>query len=1151
MECKVLHKSLKMILFIFFAALFNLQIQASPGNGQELPNEVQLSKALDIVSEKYNVVFSYEWELIKDLEVNLRLDSKTELGDLIQKIARETNLTIEKISNNFFVVYKGDSEAENDSNSQSGALPRLQKDWNVAPLQDGYSIFSRKKSVTPISGTVVDENGEPLIGATVQVKEEPGKGTVTDFEGNFSFGDISPTSTLVVSYIGYKTIEVPVNERSEIQITLESDSQTLDEVIVVGYGTQKKSDLTGSVQRLNGEDFKNQNVTQVGEMLAGTIAGFSANQSAAPAGGSSMEVRGPTSLTAGTSPMIVLDGVIYNGSLRDINPADIETIDILKDASSAAIFGAKAASGVVLITTTKGTSGKPVISYSSKIGVSTPTYERRPYSPQEYVDFRADYFRTINPGQNYNYYTNPDNLPGDVSLDEWRNMSESPLPDNTNEYLRRLNFFPIEQEEYKAGRSTDWYDVVFRNGVRQTHDLSLSGGSEKSSYYWSLGYVDNEGLRLGDEYSAIRSRMNVDFEVSDWLNVGVNAQFSDRDEGGVPGSWNIYSNSPFGREFDEEGNVERLAHGHTFHPLIDYYRDDRFRKVNSLFANLYADVNLPLGIEYRLSFQPRYETMKDLYFRSTSVELGGDPAQDLSMGDRQEYSRQEWILDNILKWNETFGIHNFDVTLLYSAEQNKYWSTSQSNQNITPNEQLGYHGLQFGDGPAIDNEDRIFTGEALMARLNYTLLDKYLLTASVRRDGFSAFGQEQPRATFPAAALAWQVSRENFYNENWFINRLKMRISWGSNGNRDIGIYSALARLSSDLWFDGSTPRVGLFNSTLANPGLVWEKTNSFNVGIDLGFIGNRIDISIDAYDATTTNLLMNRRLPSLTGFSNVTTNLGELNNKGLELTVNSVNINSSKINWNSNFVFSLNRNKIVSLFGDMGEYTLLGETQVGELPDYTNQWFPGYAIDAVWDYDRTGVWQLGEEDEAAQYVMRPGDFKSVDVNQDGIYRAEDDKQFIGFLQPRFRLGLGNDINFLDNWSLSIFLRADLGHIGEESGALNGGNESNDRRGRNVGPLPYWTPENPINDYARLDLHTGGYGGGIKIYRSRSFFRVQNISLSYSVPEEVIERIKLKNLRIFGAVRNIITVTKWPGWDPESGNTPMPQTYNAGISLSL
>lgn len=471
------------------------------------------------------------------------------------------------------------------------------------------------------------------------------------------------------------------------------------------------------------------------------------------------------------------------------------------------------------------------------------------------------------------------------------------------------------------------------------------------------------------------------------------------------------------------------------------------------------------------------------------------------------------------------------------------------NQNFLPGEQLGFHGIQFGDGPSVSSNDVRVTGDALMARLNYSLLDRYLLTASIRRDGYSAFGQAEPRATFPAVALAWQLGDEPFFNVDW-INQLKIRLSWGVNGNRDIGAYSALARLDSRQWYDGSTSRIGIFNSSLSNPNLRWEKTESFNVGVDLHLLDNRITLNLDAYNASTSDLLMNRRLPSLTGFDNVTMNLGELQNRGFEMTVRSRNISDTNLSWTSDFMFSLNRNEIVSLFGDMGEYRLLGEDRTGELPDFTNQWFIGRAIDAVWDYEFIGIWQEEEAEEAAIYGMRPGDFKSVDVNGDGVYRAEDDKQFIGHEQPRYRLGLRNEVTYR-NWMASVFIRADLGHIGAEPAALNPGEESNDRRNRHTGPVPYWTPWNPINDYARLDVLTGGYGGGINIYRDREFVRIQDLTMSYSLPEGLANNFQLRNVRVFGSVRNLATFTKWPHWDPETGYTALPRTYTIGINVSL
>lgn len=1017
-------------------------------------------------------------------------------------------------------------------------------------LASGADGWAQGDHTRTISGVVTDAGtGETLPGVNI-ILSGGTSGTVSNMEGEYSLQISGENTVLVFSFIGYVTQEVAVGNQNIINVSLDSDAADLDEVVVVGYGTVKKRDLTGSVERIEAEAFQNQTMTQLTDMLTGTVAGFNANQSTSAAGGSTLEVRGPTSLNAGTSPMIVLDGVVYKGSLQDINPHDIESIDILKDASSAAVFGSKAASGVILITTKQGERGKPTINYSSRFGIAEPANDRKPLGPDEYIQFRTDYFRTVFPQTPYHFYTHPNELPNDLSLEEWRGFSNNPLADDIQEYMSRLRLFPIEQENFLAGKTVDWYDVVMRRGFRQTHDLSIGGGADGFNYYWSIGYTDNEGIRIGDEYSTIRSRLNVDFKVADWLNIGVNAQFSDRDESGVPASMGFYSNSPYGRQFDEAGNLERLPHGHTFHPLIDHYRTSKLRKINSLFTTMYADVKLPLGITYSVSFQPRYETMKDLRFISTDIRLGGRPSEDQSQGTRDEYSHYEWMVDNLLKWNKEIGHHAIDATLLYNAEETKRWSSSNRNINFYPTEELGYHALQFGNNPSLSNNDYRSTGDAMMARVNYSFMSKYLLTASIRRDGYSAFGLENPRATFPALALAWQLGDEEFFDVD-LINRMKLRLSWGVNGNRDIGMYASLARLESNLWYDGTKQRVGVYNSSLANRGLKWERTESINFGVDMGLLEDRIDLSLDYYDMTTTDLLMNRILPSITGFSNVTTNLGELGNKGFETTINTVNISNRNLTWRSNLVFSFNRNKIKHLFGDIGSYTLLGESHVGEVPDYSNEWFPGRAIDVIWDYDVLGVWQTNEADQASTYGMRVGDFKAVDVDGNGVYNELVDKRFIGYKQPRYRLGFRNDFTFLTNFTASVFIRADLGHLGSYSPALNGGWESNDRWNRNVGPVPYWTPENPINDYARLDVSTSGYGGGLMIYKPRSFVRIQDVSLSYSVPSPLAQRLKLNSLRVFGSVRNLATFTKWPHWDPESGSTPMPRIFTTGLRLSL
>jgi hypothetical protein len=330
-----------------------------------------------------------------------------------------------------------------------------------------------------------------------------------------------------------------------------------------------------------------------------------------------------------------------------------------------------------------------------------------------------------------------------MTIEEWRALSSSPVADNTLEWMGRLRLFPEEQANYLEGETMDMYDEVFRKVVLQEYDVSIGGGSENVSYYWSLGYNNNEGIRVGDQYSSIRSRLNVDFQITEWLNAGINTQFSDRDESTMPASLGFYVNSPYGEMWDANGNLKRYPHGHSNNPLLDYYRTSVMDKTNNLFSNMYASVKLPFGFDFKVSFQPRYQTRKYLRFTTISEKLGAIP-NEIPSGERRESSTMNYMIDNLLTWKKQFGQHNFDVTLLANIEENQYWSTRQSNKNFLPNQNLGYHGLQFGDTPGIDNDDTRSTGDALMARVNYTLMNRYLLTASIRRDGYSAFGTANP-----------------------------------------------------------------------------------------------------------------------------------------------------------------------------------------------------------------------------------------------------------------------------------------------------------------------------------------------------------------------------------------------------------------------
>lgn len=934
----------------------------------------------------------------------------------------------------------------------------------VDPIKPMLSINEIEYAAT-ISGTVTDQSGEPLIGVNIQVKGTT-TGTVTDFDGQYTLDNVSDDAILVFSYIGYQTQEVAVAGKTTIDVVLTADAQLLDEVIVVGYGTVKKSDLTGSVTRISAEKFENQPVTQISEMLTGTIAGFNSNQSTSAAGGASMEIRGRNSLNASTTPMIVLDGVIYNGSINDINPNDVATIDILKDASSAAVFGARAASGVVIITTKRGSTGKPRINFSTKWGataVTTDHYGAR--SPQEYIDFRVDYFRTVDTDFPEYHYISPKNLPEGVTIDQWRSTVPNPNANDEVEWLNRLNFYAGEIDAYLTGNTTDWHKEVMRTGIRQESDLSVSGGTENARYFWSIGYTDNEGIIRGDEFSVVRTRLNVDFDVANWLKVGANVQFAGRDESAIPanlGQMQIVT--PFGKLRDDSGDLVWYPGDseNAQNPLIDTYGQEKERKINSLFSSVFAEVKLPFGINYRLSYQPRIQNIRDYNYWSPKT-ITGSRSYDNGRATRVDYHQYEWMIDNLLKWNKDIGNHNLDVTFLYNAEKNSVWQTSTTNNTFYPSPSLGFSGIQFGINPALSANDTEITGDGLMGRINYSYLSKYLLTLSIRRDGFSAFGQENPRAVFPAAAFAWVLSEENFFNLT-DVNQLKLRTSWGLN-------------------------------------------------------------------------------------FSNVTTNIGKLGNKGVELTVGTVNISGSSFEWRTDLNFALNRNKLRNLFGEYGDYILEGQELNGEVPDYENEWFIGRAIDAVWNYDILGMWQVEEAEEAKVYNLKPGDIKAVDRNQDGKYEALYDKTFIGYTEPRYRLGLRNEFTFLKNFSASIFLRADLGHIGQFSQALAGWSTF-DRRGVPKG-LGYWTPENRSDEWPRLSKNVTPFGGGIQVFKPRSFVRVQDISLAYNLPQSTLSQVNIDNLRLFAAVRNLLTFTDWPGYDPESMHSPMPRTFTVGLNVSL
>lgn len=1038
-------------------------------------------------------------------------------------------------------------------------------------LVTGTANIAVAQNIT-VQGRVTAHDAGPVPGVSVVV-DGTSTGTVTDEKGAYKLAGVPPSARLVFSTIGFKKEVVTVNNRTSINVNLQPEVSNLEQVVVIGYGTATKKDLTGAVASINATQLENENPASVQDVLRGNLPGVNVGYTTSAKGGGDLQIRGKNTLKAGSSPLIVLDGVIYYGTLDDINPNDIETIDVLKDASSAAVYGAKSASGVILVTTKKGRPGKPVINVNANVGIATLSRNQRPYSPEGFVSWREDVKKSTNVNAKPYQFSDPRKLPSDVTLEQWFAYDNAnPAADPATIWLQRLGMQPVEIDNYKAGKSVDWYDQVFQTALRQDYTVSISGKKEEISYYWSLGYMNNDGVVVGDKYNVVRSRLNLEGKIANFLTVGTNTQFSVRDESQVPVDWKLFRiNSPWGSFYTDDSSGYRYSPNDdpgagSRNPFNVPKYTERLRKYWTLNSSIYAKVSLPFGITYQLNFTPRFEWYQNFNHQSSAYQ---DWAPQGGIAVRENRQLYQWQVDNLIKWSKTFNqVHHIDVTLLANAEKYQVWRSRITNNGFDPNDNLGFHDIGSGINPILQNiadygdetgagGDEYSTADALMARLYYAYKERYLLTLSVRRDGYSAFGQSNPRATFPSAAFAWVFTEEPFFKAKW-LNYGKLRLSYGINGNRDIGRYVALSDLQTGKYLhvlpDGTVVQASqLYVNRMRNLNLKWEKTTAFNVGLDFSLFNDIIGGSIDLYQSKTTDLLVQRFLPDVIGFDNVWDNLGEVSNKGLEINLNSLNINQNNFTWRTGFNFSLNRNKIVHLYGDLVDIKDANGKVIGqkEPDDITNKWFIGQPSDVIWDIPVLGVYQTNEAEEAKKYGKAPGDFKLKDVNNDGQY-TNADREFLGYREPRFRWTLRNEFTILKNISFSFMMYSLWGHSTAFDLAKNRDGGFLDRVSSYV--LPYWTPNNPINDWARLYSSDGS--ASYSVYRKRSFIRLDNVSVAYTFPKQLLRRANIENLKVYFTVKNGGVYTQeWSFWDPEwaSGSEPgpTPRFFTLGLDLTL
>lgn len=984
-----------------------------------------------------------------------------------------------------------------------------------------------------IKGTVSNAADHTNIsGVNINVKGT-GAVTVSGKNGEYNIqakkGDV-----LIFSFVGFVMQEITVVNQIAINVLLERIVSSLNEVVVIGYGTQKRSDITGSVTSVSKKRLSELPVTNVMNALEGSTAGLNIAQSAsAPGNTPKVLVRGANSINASTSPLIVVDGVPFSnlgGSINDINPNDIESIEILKDASAVAIYGTRGSSGVILITTKRGKTGKPTIRYNGYTGLEIQKRTLTPMNGLEYSQTYLDYCKQMNIVPN-----------------------STPVPNQS------------EVENYRAGHETDWIEEVSQQGIIQDHNLSISGGTESVKYFLSGEYQNQEGVLKGFQYNRVSIRSNIDANLTNWLSIGTSLFFtSNNSDGGRANYFLATVMSPYGIQYTPGGEYNK----YPMYPEVNYaspFMDLKVEAINrtkNLNGTFYAEVkpSFVKGLKYKINGNYSYLPGKYNSYTGREDSYNGSIAARSTGGYAtvNTYESSAWLLENILSYDRTWKKHHLDVTALYSAQGKNIFNSGIIASSFI-NDQLAFNNISSAGLQTASSYSGRESLLSQMGRINYSYAGKYLFTATARRDGYSAFGAATNKyATFPSVALGWNVSKEDFMKNIELINVLKFRVSYGTTGNQAIGIGQTLSTQAiSNYIYDGNTT-IGLVSSSitsangqgtfsesqLGNAKLSWESTTGLNLALDFSILKNRINGTVEVYKTTTKDLLLNRRLPTITGYTSIIDNLGSVSNKGFELTLNTRNIETKEFSWSMDLNFSANRNKILSLYGDNKD-------------DIGNKWFIGKSLGAIYEYKMIGVWQIGEDPSHSDPTAKPGDLKYEDIDRDGKITSLD-RVYQGTMFPKWTGGITNTFRF-KKFHLNIFMHTFQGALKQSqfgvagsAGRVNIPSELRD----------YWTAENKSNTRSSLSTTKGS-----NYPVEQSFTRLKDITLGYSFPEKICNKLKIASLTAYLSGRNIYTFTNWVGEDPElelkfnqagtalpgPGDFPYPQvsSYVFGINVSL
>jgi len=963
-------------------------------------------------------------------------------------------------------------------------------------LASGFAQENVRKGVVKDAVT-----GSGLVGVTVAVRGTSNS-TQTNASGTFSIS-AGPGQVLVFSFVGYEPHELTIGQAASLEVNLQPSDNVLEELVVVGYGSQRRSDITGSVASVPKERLSNLPVTNVMQAIQGAVSNVNINQaSSIPGDAPATQVRGLNSMSASTGPFIVVDGIPLSntgGSINDINPNDIESVEILKDASAVAIYGVNGSNGVILITTKRGVSGAPTIRYSGYAGIEEPSHILDPVSGEELLNRYAEYSRINN-----------------VPL-----FNGGPV---RNEY---------EWDNHQNGVTTDWLDAVMQTGTIQNHNVGLSGGSENAKYYVSVDYFGQKGIVKGFDYNRYSFRANTDFDPTKYLTVGTSAFIAAHDrDGGRANLTQALAMSPYARMYEEDGTLTQFPmYGEALwaNPLLHTTTNPERREFN-MSLNGYAEMNFgniwePLtGLKYRFNGGYSYIPKRTNQYEGLSVyNFNG-------WGRIHNEETQTYTLENILTYEKAFGLHHVDFTGLY-ASRSRYWQQAEAIGEIFPNDVLEWGNLGIASTHKVASGADLYRTISQMGRLNYSYDSRYMMTLTVRRDGASVFGTNNKYGVFPSAAVAWNIHNEAFMERTRdVIDNLKFRVSYGVSGNEAIGTYQTLALMDANPLAMGGLSNAALrYRLRMGNEDLRWEKTAGFNTGVDFGLWGNRLSGTVEFYKTNTQDMLILQRLPRLTGFADVWSNLGKVSNTGVDVTLNSKNIVKESFSWSSMVVFAHNKNKIVDVYGDKQD-------------DLGNRWFIGHPVGVIYDYTKVGIWQ---EHEIADGVhngwdeqAEAGAVKLADLSGDGLIN-DDDRRILGQTAPKWTGGITNTFTYKD-FSLNVFIQTVQGAM--RNNPQIGG--AADEMGRRSTPaeLGYWTPENQSNEWRSLSNRSNIYGYGFP--KSTSFTRLKDVTLSYILPSDVASRIGVGAVTLYASGRNLYTLTNWLGWDPEARDIPRGHTQD-------